>query len=66
MREFFGRWRADLPNARKYPMAVRDYMMAKITSVSRVQAELCGVRLGDVHWDLGQQGRFWWRARVPA
>jgi integrase len=59
MREFFVSWRADLDNARKYPIAVRDYVMAKIAYLSGVRAaELCGVRLNDVHWENGQWGRF--------
>ena len=59
LREFFGAWRAELPNARKYPVAVRDYVMAKLTYISAVRAsELCAVRIGDVHWELGQWGRF--------
>lgn len=59
MTEFFQAWRADLPGARKYPIAVRDYVMAKITYLSGVRArELCGMRIGDVHWELGQWGRF--------
>ncbi len=59
MTGFFQSWRADLSHARKYPVAVRDYVMAKITYLSGVRAkELCGVRIGDVHWDLGQWGRF--------
>src|SRR2546427_446942 len=59
LREFFGSWRATLPQARKYPVAVRDYVMAKLTYLSGVRAtELCGVRVGDVHWELGQWGRF--------
>ncbi len=59
LKEFFAAWRADLPAARKYPVAVRDYVMAKITYISGVRAaELCDVRLGDVHWEHGQWGRF--------
>lgn len=59
MTEFFAGWRAGLPGARKFPVAVRDYVMAKLTYISGVRAtELCGVRLGDVHWELGQWGRF--------
>jgi integrase len=59
LREFFGSWRAELPNARKYPVAVRDYVMAKLTYISAVRAsELCAVRIGDLHWELGQWGRF--------
>jgi integrase len=56
--EFFASWRETLPQARKYPVAVRDYVMAKIAYISGVRAsELCGLRLGDVHWELGQWGR---------
>jgi integrase len=57
--EFFGVWRAELPRARKYPVAARDYVMAKIAYLSGVRAsELCSVGMGDVHWERGQWGRF--------
>lgn len=40
-------------------IARRDYVMGKLTYVSGVRAaELCGVRIGDVHWESGQWGRF--------
>jgi integrase len=59
MGEFFATWREALPSARKYPVAVRDYVMAKIAYLSGVRAaELCAVRIGDVYWELGQWGRF--------
>ena len=59
MREFFSRWRDDLPQARKYAVACRDYVMTKIAYLSGVRAaELCGVCIGDVHWEHGQSGRF--------
>ncbi|MGW7325475.1 tyrosine-type recombinase/integrase [Streptomyces sp. NPDC054845] len=59
MTAFFASWRDELALARKYPVAVRDYVMAKIAYVSGVRAaELCQVRLGDVHWDSGQWGRY--------
>ncbi|ORL81632.1 integrase [Prescottella equi] len=59
MTEFFATWREDLPRSRKYPIAVRDYVMAKVAYISGVRAkELCAVRIGDVHWDRGQWGRF--------
>lgn len=59
LKECFSRWRASLPAARKYPVAVRDYVMAKLAYVSAARAtELCSVRMGDVHWELGQWGRF--------
>ncbi|GAA3250984.1 hypothetical protein GCM10010532_097960 [Dactylosporangium siamense] len=59
MREFFASWRAWLPQARKPLVACRDYVMAKIAYVSGVRAaELCAVRLADVHWEAGQWGRF--------
>lgn len=59
MRDFFGAWRDDLPNARKYAVACRDYVMTKIAYISGVRAaELVGVRLGDIHWEHGQWGRF--------
>ncbi|MFJ9847596.1 tyrosine-type recombinase/integrase [Kitasatospora sp. NPDC101155] len=59
MREFFAAWRQALPQARKWRVAARDYVMAKLAYISGVRAsELCGVRIGDVHWELGQWGRF--------
>ncbi|MFG2042152.1 site-specific integrase [Dactylosporangium sp. NPDC048998] len=59
MQEFFVAWRASLPEARKPLVACRDYVMAKIAYVSGVRAaELCAVRLADVHWESGQWGRF--------
>ncbi|MGW7134487.1 tyrosine-type recombinase/integrase [Streptomyces bobili] len=59
LKEFFASWRAALPMARKYPVAVRNYVMSKITYISGVRAaELCGVRIGDIHWENGQWGRF--------
>ncbi|MGW0553800.1 tyrosine-type recombinase/integrase [Streptomyces sp. NPDC002926] len=58
-RDFFASWRDALPTARKYPVAVRNYVMSKLTYISGVRAaELCDVRLGDIHWDHGQWGRF--------
>jgi integrase/recombinase XerC len=59
MREFFGRWRESLAKARKPAIARRDYVMGKLTYICGVRAaELCGVRIGDVHWESGQWGRF--------
>lgn len=59
MKEFFARWRTDLPQARKPMVACRDYVMTKVAYVSGVRVtELCGVQIGDVHWELGQWGRF--------
>ncbi|MCP3013005.1 site-specific integrase [Nocardiopsis dassonvillei] len=59
LREFFSVWRADLPNARKELVAARDYVMAKTVYISGVRAaELCGVKLRDLHWESGQFGRF--------
>ncbi|MEV4282784.1 tyrosine-type recombinase/integrase [Actinoplanes xinjiangensis] len=57
--DFFAAWRDALPAARKHAVACRDYTMAKIAYISGVRAsELCGVRIGDVHWESGQWGRF--------
>lgn len=57
--ELFAGWRDSLARARKPSIAARDYTMAKITYLSGVRAaELCGVRIGDVHWEAGQWGRF--------
>lgn len=59
MKEFFARWREQLPYARKYAVACRDYVMTKIGYISGVRAaELCPVTIGDVHWEHGQWGRF--------
>ena len=58
-REFFTRWRESLEAARKPAVARRDYVMGKITYLSGVRAaELCGVAIGDLHWESGQWGRF--------
>lgn len=58
-REFFARWRGSLGHARKPVIACRDYVMGKLTYLSGVRAaELCGARIGDVHWESGQWGRF--------
>lgn len=59
IKKFFDNWRECLPAARKQAVAARDYVMAKITYLSGVRAaELCGVRIGEVHWEHGQWGRF--------
>ena len=59
MREFFARWRDSLDQARKPLIARRDYVMGKLTYLSGVRAaELCGVTIGDLHWESGQWGRF--------
>lgn len=59
MREFFAAWRNALPRTRKEAVACRDYVMAKIAYLSGVRAsELCGVAVGDVHWESGSWGRF--------
>ncbi|CAL2056672.1 protein of unknown function [Streptomyces murinus] len=43
MRDSFGRWRVGLPNARKYLVACRDYVMTKAAYLSGARAnELCG------------------------
>ncbi|WP_204801179.1 tyrosine-type recombinase/integrase [Mycobacterium riyadhense] len=67
IREFFGRWRESLPEARKPVVARRDYVMGKLTYISGVRAaELCGVRIGDVHWESGQWAGSWCTARELA
>jgi integrase len=59
LREFFAGWREWLDQARKPLTARRDYVMGKLTYISGVRAaELCGVRIGDLHWESGQWGRF--------
>ncbi|MFF3579460.1 hypothetical protein [Streptomyces mirabilis] len=43
-KEFLAAWREALPRARKYPVAVRNYVMSKPTYISGVRAaELCQV-----------------------
>jgi integrase len=57
-REFFVAWRDSLRSARKPVTARRDYVMGKLTYICGVHAaELCAVRIGDVHWESGQWGR---------
>jgi len=59
LREFFAAWRAELPGARKELVACRDYAMAKIAYITGARAaELCGMRIKDLHWESGQFGRF--------
>lgn len=59
MREFFAAWRDALPQARKWAVSCRDYVMAKLAYLSGVRAaELCGVGIADVQWEAGQWGRF--------
>ena len=59
MRAFFARWRDSLDHVRKPLIARRDYVMAKLTYISGVRAaELCGVGIGDLHWEPGHWGRF--------
>ncbi|MFF0795100.1 site-specific integrase, partial [Streptomyces spiralis] len=54
-KEFFAAWREALPQARKYPVAVRNDVMSKLTYISGIRAaELCAVQIGDVHWENGQ------------
>lgn len=58
-RGFFARWRDSLDEVRKPLIARRDYVMGKLTYICGVRAaELCGVRIGDLHWESGQWGRF--------
>lgn len=58
-RELFAGWRNSLEDTRKPVIARRDYVMGKLTYISGVRAaELCGVCIGDVHWESGQWGRF--------
>src|SRR6266851_3760493 len=58
-REFFARWRDSLEASRKPAVARRDYVMGKLTYLCGVRAaELCGVQIGDLHWESGQWGRF--------
>ncbi|MEY9836267.1 hypothetical protein [Streptacidiphilus sp. EB103A] len=59
MTQFFAHRREALPLARKEAVACRDYAMAKVAYLSGVRAaELCGVRVTDVHRESGQWGRF--------
>jgi integrase/recombinase XerC len=59
LREFYAAWRESLTHARKPAIACRDYVMGKLTYICGVRAaELCGVLIGDLHWESGQWGRF--------
>lgn len=58
MREFFAQWRESLASARKWSVSCRDYVMARLAYISGVRsAELCAMRITDVHWEVGQWGR---------
>lgn len=62
----FARFRDSLREARKPAVARRDYVMSKLTYLSGVRAaELCDVRIGDVHWESGQWGRFLVNGKAP-
>lgn len=56
--QYFGSWKDDLEEARKYAIAARDYAMARVTYATGLRAaELCNVKMRDLAWDMGEWGR---------
>ena len=55
---FFAAWRGELPAARKWPAAARHYAMARLAAETGLRlAELCGLRLEDLHFGHGPLGK---------
>jgi DNA-binding Xre family transcriptional regulator len=55
---FFAGWRGELPAARKWLAAVRHYAMARLADETGLRlAELCGLRLEDLHFGHGPVGK---------
>ncbi len=55
---FFGRWRDELAEARKWRTATRNYAMARLAAEVGLRAtELCGLSLDDLHFDHGSLGK---------
>jgi integrase len=55
---FFAAWRSDLPAARKWLAAARHYAMARLAAETGLRlAELCGLRLEDLHFGHGPLGK---------
>ncbi len=55
---FFASWRGELPAARKWLAAARHYAMARLADETGLRlAELCGLRLEDLHFGHGPLGK---------
>jgi hypothetical protein len=55
---FFAGWRGELPAARKWLAAARHYAMARLADETGLRlAELCGLRLEDLHFGHGPLGK---------
>jgi site-specific recombinase XerD len=55
---FFEAWRAELPGARKWLVATRNYTMARVAGdVGLRVRELCGLALDDLHFEHGPMGK---------
>ena len=55
---FFASWRGELPAARKWLAAARHYAMARLAAETGLRlAELCGLRLEDLHFGHGPLGK---------
>jgi integrase len=55
---FFASWRDELPAARKWLAAARHYAMARLAAETGLRlAELCGLRLEDLHFGHGPVGK---------
>lgn len=55
---FFHRWRGELPGARKWLTATRNYAMARLAGeVGLRAAELCALSLDDLHFEHGPLGK---------
>ena len=65
---FFASWRGELPAARKWLAAARHYAMARLAAETGLRlAELCGLRLEDLHFGTARSGRStcgWAKARA--
>ena len=65
---FFAAWRGELPAARKWLAAARHYAMARLAAETGLRlAELCGLRLEDLHFGTARSGRStcgWAKARA--
>jgi len=68
MAAFFASWRGELPAARKWLAAARHYAMARLAAETGLRlAELCGLRLEDLHFGTARSGRStcgWAKARA--
>ncbi|HKS47037.1 MAG TPA: tyrosine-type recombinase/integrase [Amycolatopsis sp.] len=71
MREFFTSWRDDLDNARKYPIAVQDHVMAKIAYLFAEGRELLWWYIEEIRAEFTDdpddpQAPLWPSERLPS